>query len=71
MKAIRVHESGGPEVLNYEEYPDPVPGPRQVLIKIQASGVNYMDIGRRKGALASASTRQYQGGGCWHRVCCR
>ena len=53
MKAIRVHESGGPEVLRYEEYPDPVPGPGQVLINVQASGVNYMDIGRRKGALAS------------------
>ena len=53
MKAIRVHESGGPEVLKYEEYPDPVPGPGQVLINVQASGVNYMDIGRRKGALAS------------------
>ena len=53
MKAIRVHESGGPEVLKYEDYPDPVPGPGQVLINVQASGVNYMDIGRRKGALAT------------------
>ena len=53
MKAIRVHESGGPEVLKYEDYPDPVPGPGEVLINVQASGVNYMDVGRRKGALAT------------------
>ncbi|MDA0988899.1 MAG: quinone oxidoreductase [Chloroflexi bacterium] len=53
MKAIRVYEPGGPEVLKYEEYPDPVPGPGQVLINVQASGVNYMDVGRRKGPLAT------------------
>lgn len=51
MKAIRIHEAGGPEVLKYEEAPDLVPGPDQVLINVQASGVNFMDIGRRRGAL--------------------
>ena len=53
MKAIRIHESGGPEVLKYEECPNPTPGPDQVLINVQASGVNFMDVGRRKGATPS------------------
>lgn len=53
MKAIRIHESGGPEVLKYEECPEPAPGPGQVLIRVQASGVNFMDIGRRRGAMPS------------------
>ena len=53
MKAIRIHESGGPEVLKYEECPNPTPGPDQVLINVQASGVNFMDVGRRKGTMPS------------------
>ena len=52
MKAIRIHGPGGPEVLKYEECPGPVPGPGQVLINVQASGVNYMDVGRRRNAPA-------------------
>jgi NADPH:quinone reductase len=53
MKAVRLHEAGGPEVLRYEDVPDPVAGPGQVLINIAAVGVNYMDIGRRRGAAAA------------------
>ncbi|MEE8443313.1 MAG: quinone oxidoreductase [Dehalococcoidia bacterium] len=53
MKAIRIHQPGGPEVLKYEECPNPVPGSDQVLIDVQASGVNFMDVGRRRGAMAS------------------
>ncbi len=53
MKAIRIHETGGPDVLKYEEVPTPVPGPDQVLINVQTSGVNFMDVGRRKGAMPS------------------
>ena len=53
MKAIRIHEAGGPEVLTYEEVPEPVPGPDQVLINVQASGVNFMDVGRRRGAMSN------------------
>ena len=39
MKAIRIHEFGGPEVLKYEDCPDMVPGAGQVVINIQAVGV--------------------------------
>jgi NADPH:quinone reductase len=49
MRAIRVHEVGGPEVLTYEEVPSPVPGPGQVLVKTAASGVNFNDIYVRTG----------------------
>jgi NADPH2:quinone reductase len=50
MKAIRYHTKGGPEVLVYEDVPDPIPGPGQVLIRVLASGVNYADTARRSGA---------------------
>jgi NADPH:quinone reductase len=49
MKAIRFHEHGGPEVLRYEDVPDPVPGPGQVLLRVLAAGVNYADATRRTG----------------------
>lgn len=49
MRAIRVHEVGGPEVLTYEEVPIPKPGPGQVLVKTAASGVNFNDIYVRSG----------------------
>jgi NADPH:quinone reductase-like Zn-dependent oxidoreductase len=49
MKAIVVHEYGGPEVLKYEEYPDPVPGPGEVLVRVAAASVNPIDYKRRAG----------------------
>jgi NADPH:quinone reductase-like Zn-dependent oxidoreductase len=49
MKAIVVHEYGGPEVLKFEEYPDPVPGPGEVLVRVAAAGVNPLDLKRRAG----------------------
>jgi NADPH:quinone reductase-like Zn-dependent oxidoreductase len=49
MKAIVVHEYGGPEVLKFEEYPDPVPGPGEVLVRVAAAGVNPLDYKRRAG----------------------
>lgn len=49
MKTVRFHKTGGPEVLVYEDVPDPKPGPGQVLIKIQAVGVNFADVLRRRG----------------------
>src|SRR5580704_6685935 len=49
MKAIVVHEYGGPEVLKFEEYPDPVPGPGDVLVKVAAASVNPIDYKRRAG----------------------
>lgn len=49
MKAIRVHTLGGPEVLTYEDAPDPEPGPGEALVKIEAAGVNFLDIYYRSG----------------------
>ncbi len=49
MKAIRVKEFGGPEVLRLEEVPDPQPGPGQVVVRIKAAGVNPVDTYIRAG----------------------
>jgi NADPH:quinone reductase-like Zn-dependent oxidoreductase len=49
MKAIVVHQYGGPEVLKFEEYPDPVPGPGEVLVRVAAASVNPLDYKRRAG----------------------
>ena len=49
MKAIRIHETGGPEVLTYEEVPTPEPGPAQAVVKIEAAGINFIDIYFRTG----------------------
>ena len=49
MKAIRIHEIGGPEVLKYEDCPAPTPGPGQALIDVQATGVNFTDVVTRRG----------------------
>ncbi len=49
MKAVRVHELGGPEVLRYEETANPQPTADEVLVKIEAAGVNFLDIYYRSG----------------------
>jgi NADPH:quinone reductase-like Zn-dependent oxidoreductase len=49
MKAIRIHEDGGPEVLRYEDAPDPEPGPGEVLVSLRAASLNHLDIWIRKG----------------------
>ena len=49
MKAIVVHEYGGPEVLKFEDYPDPVPGRGEVLVRVAAASVNPIDCKRRAG----------------------
>jgi NADPH:quinone reductase-like Zn-dependent oxidoreductase len=49
MKAIVVHQYGGPEVLKFEDYPDPVPGPGEVLVRVAAATVNPLDYKRRAG----------------------
>ena len=49
MKAIRIHEFGGPEVLKYEDAPRPSPAADEVLIKVYASGVNPVDYKIRAG----------------------
>ena len=49
MKAVRFHELGGPEVLQYEDAPDPTPSPGQLLLKVEAGGLNFSDIAKRAG----------------------
>ena len=49
MKAVRIHEFGGIDVLRWEEVDQPKPRPHQVLIKVESAGVNYADVMRRGG----------------------
>ncbi|HEY6960422.1 MAG TPA: zinc-binding dehydrogenase [Gaiellaceae bacterium] len=49
MKAIRIHEDGGPEVLRYEDVPDPAAGDGEVLVELRAASLNHLDVWIRKG----------------------
>ena len=49
MRAVRLLAHGGPEVLSYTELPSPRPGPGQVLVSVEAAGVNFIDIYQRTG----------------------
>jgi NADPH2:quinone reductase len=49
MRAIRYHQTGGPEVLRLEEVPEPEPGPGEILLRVHAVGVNFADTERRRG----------------------
>src|SRR5580693_8803367 len=61
MKAIVVHEYGGPNVLKYEEYADPVPGPAEVLVRVAAASVNPIDYKRRAGLTKDFYPMQFPG----------
>jgi NADPH:quinone reductase-like Zn-dependent oxidoreductase len=49
MKAVRFHRHGGPEVLRYEDAPDPVPGEGEALVRVKACALNHLDIWGRNG----------------------
>ena len=49
MKAIRIHEFGGPDVLRYEDVPEPAPKAGEAVVKIEAAGVNFIDTYHRTG----------------------
>lgn len=57
MKAIRIHETGGPEVMQMEDVTTPVPQEGQVLIKVAVAGVNYTDIMQRQGIYMSRESQ--------------
>ena len=50
MKAIRFHEFGGPDVMHLEDVPDPTPGEGQLLVRIRATGINFIETYQRTGA---------------------
>ena len=51
MKAVRFHEHGGPDVLRYEDAPDPQPGAGEVLVRVRACALNHLDIWNRRGVV--------------------
>ena len=62
MKAIRVHQFGGPEVLKLEEVPDPQSGPGQVVVRVHAAGVNPVEAYIRTGTYAAKPNLPYTPG---------
>jgi NADPH:quinone reductase-like Zn-dependent oxidoreductase len=57
VKAVRIHEDGGPDVLRYEDVPDPEPGPGEVLVSLRAAGLNHLDVWVRKGLPSAPKPR--------------
>jgi NADPH2:quinone reductase len=55
IKAIRIHTTGGPEVMKWEDVPRPEPGPGEALIKQEAVGLNYIDVYFRSGLYKAPS----------------
>ena len=49
MKAVRIHTPGGPEVMRYEDAPEPTPKAGEAVIKVEAAGINYIDVYFRSG----------------------
>ena len=49
MKAVRVHTPGGPDALRYEDAPEPSPQPGEAVVKVDAAGINYIDVYFRTG----------------------
>lgn len=58
MKAIIIHQFGGPASMQYTDWPDPQPAPGEALIKLEYAGVNFTDIYQRSGQYARSHTYQ-------------
>src|SRR5882762_1974443 len=63
MKAIRIHAYGGPDVMQLEELPMPVPGPEQALVRVHAASINFIDVQKRRGELVGQAFYHRAGGG--------
>ena len=65
MKAIQINQAGAPDMLKYEDIPQPEPGPGEARLKIEAAGVNFIDIYHRSGQYAQTLpfTPGMEGGG--------
>jgi len=57
VKAVRIHEDGGPEVLRYEDADDPVAGEGEVLIRLHAASLNHLDVWTRQGRPSAPKPR--------------
>src|SRR5712691_6888800 len=55
MKAVRIHAPGGPEVLKYDDVPEPKPKAGEAVVKVDAAGLNYIDVYQRSGAYKPAA----------------
>jgi len=62
MRAIRVHEYGGPDVMRLDELPTPSPSPGEALVRIKAASVNFIDVQKRRGELVGQAFYQRYGG---------
>jgi NADPH2:quinone reductase len=54
VKAVRVHAPGGPEVLRYEDVPEPQPKPGEAVVRVEAAGLNFIDVYHRTGLYKTA-----------------
>lgn len=62
MRAIRIHSYGGPEVMQLEELPMPVPQAKQALVRVEAASVNFLDVQKRRGELVGQAFYRKAGG---------
>ena len=62
MKAVRITQYGGPEVLTYTDVADPAPGPGEAIVQLAASGINYMDVYGRTGLYGTGQLPAILGG---------
>src|SRR2546422_11426257 len=63
MKAARFHQHGGPEVLRYEDAPEPKLDPGEILVRVKACALNHLDIWIRQGIPALQVPLPHIGGG--------
>lgn len=68
MKAVRIHQDGGPEVLRYEDAPDPTPAEGQVLVRLRAAALNHIDLWIRSGQPSVPKPRILGSDGAGERV---